>query len=359
MSNNVRVALIVFAATLLWFASGLLRNPPSEELQEASKAQQTAVKAAWFEARAYASGIAARGQTEPNRTVTLRAEVAGRVEAVPAERGELVAQGDLICQLAKEDRGERVAEARAGVAEAKLQYQGALKLKDKGYQSDVAIAQAKARLDSATANLKRSELELSNTEIRAPFAGVLEIRQVEVGDFMDRVSVCGTLLEVSPLKATAQVSEQKVQQINFGSVAQVVLANGETINGKVSYVSQQASEGTRTYRVEVTIPNADARLRAGLTAQLLIPTREVQAHLVPSVLLSLADDGSVGLRILDDENRVQYTAVQIIGDDPKGVWVSGLPERALLITVGQEYVANGEEVSVTLEGEAYTGLLSK
>jgi hypothetical protein len=65
----------------------------------------------------------------------------------------------------------------------------------------------------------------------------------------------------------------------------------------------------------------------------------------------LDDAGRVGVRLLDEKNRVRFSLVELVGDHPQGVWVTGLPEKTLLITVGQEYVSNGEEVSVTLEAD--------
>lgn len=349
MSKNVRVALIVFISTLLWFASGLWKAQKGVERTEVRATGQTAVTAAWFEARPYVSSLVARGRTEPNRAVVLRAEVDGPVIAVPGQRGQRVAAGDTVCELADQDRGQRLVQARAVLAEAELQYQGALKLKTKGYQSDVAIAQAKAALETARADLKRREIDLANTAIKAPFAGIVESRAVEVGDYMDRGGECAVVLEISSMKVAAQVSEQQVQRIVAGDLALVELVTGARLEGQISYIGQQAAPGTRTYRVEVLIPNPDQQLRAGLTAEIVIPVHNVMAQRIPSSLLSLDDDGGLGVRLLTEDDRVRFTRVQIVGDEAQGVWVLGLPERARLITVGYEYVANGEVVDVTMD----------
>ena len=359
MNKNVRVALLVFVVTLLWFASGILKAPKVEEQSTAPESNLTRVTATWVSASPYVSKLSARGRTEANRTVSLRAELSGRVISVPADRGQRVAAGDVICELALEDRQQRVDEAVAALTEAELRFDGAKKLQKRGLQSELAIAEAKSGLQHARADLKRRQLDLDNIVIRAPFDGVLETRDVEVGDFMDRGTVCARLLEITPLKVTAQVSEQKIQQIALGSPAQVSLVGGEVVNGSVSYLSQQATSDTRTYRVEVLIPNPGAQLRAGLTAQFVVSSRQVNAQRIPAGLLGLGDAGEIGVRILNDDRRVAFREVQIIGDEASGVWVLGLPEKTLLITVGQEYVANGEQVDVTMEEREYTGLLTE
>lgn len=359
MSKNVRAALVVFIATLGWFLVGMWKAPDVSEQESKGGDKLTAVKAAWFQARPYASTLMVRGRTEANRAVSLRAEVSGRVVEVPAERGTMVAEGDVICRLAREERDQRVIEAKAALAEAQLQYKGALQLKEKGYQSEVAIAQAKASLELAKANLERRQLDVENTVIRAPFDGVLQSREVEVGDYMDRGNICAEVLEVSPLKVSAQVSEQKVQQIVMGRHARVWLVNGEEVTGQVSYISNQADPQTRTYNVEISIPNPDSRFRAGLTARLELPFEEVTAQRIPSGLLTLGDAGEIGVRVLTDDHIVSFRPIQIIGDEVEGVWVLGLPERTLLITVGHEYVANGEEVRVEMEDQAYTTVVTQ
>ncbi|MCV6605942.1 MAG: efflux RND transporter periplasmic adaptor subunit [Porticoccaceae bacterium] len=326
------------------------KAPQVEEQADTAENRRTLVTAQWFQAQPYASQFSARGRTEPNRAVNLRAEVSGRVIAVPAERGQRVAAGDVVCHLAVEDRQQRVNEANAALKEAQLRFQGVSKLKQQGLQSELAIAEAKSGLERARADLKKRQLDLQNTEIRAPFAGVVETRPVEVGDFMNRGDSCAQLLEISPLKVVAQVSEQQVQQISLGSPAQVQLVDGSQAAGEVIFLGQQASAATRTYRIEATIDNADNRLRAGLTAQFVVSSRELLAQRIPSSVLGLGDSGEIGVRLLDDDKRVQFQEIQIVGDDAGGVWVLGLPQDALLITVGQEYVTSGEQVEVKIVG---------
>ncbi|MGS2722533.1 efflux RND transporter periplasmic adaptor subunit [Porticoccus sp. GXU_MW_L64] len=350
MSKNVRIALLVFLATLLWFVTGMWKAPQVEEKADTANNQRTLVTAQWFQTQPYASRFSARGRTEPNRVVDLRAEVSGRVVAVPAERGQQVAAGDVVCRLAVEDRQQRLDEASAALKEAQLRHQGVAKLKQQGLQSELAIAEAKSGLERARADLKRRQLDLQNIDIRAPFAGIVETRPVEIGDFMNRGDNCGQLLEISPLKVVAQVSEQQVQKISLGSPAEVELVDGSRASGAITYLGQQASAATRTYRIEATINNANSRLRAGLTAQFNVSTRELLAQRIPSSVLGLGDSGEIGVRLLDDSYRVQFQEVQIVGDDSDGVWVLGLPDSALLVTVGQEYVANGEQVEAKVVG---------
>lgn len=357
MNNKVRTALIVLVLIAVWFLSGLLfkdsngQTPQKVNGSEADTAHKledvqplTKVKTRWLEAQSYSRQVIARGRTAVNRQVTLRAEVSGRVVAVPVEKGQSVTPGEMVCELATEDRPQRVREAQSAVEEADIEYRGALKLKQRGFQSEVAIARAKARLDTAKADLSLKQMNLANTKIIAPFAGFIDTRPVEVGDYMDRNHICAELVETNPLKVVARLSEREVVRVSVGRPAQVTLSTGEKVRGEVIYLSQLADPVTRTYNMEILLPNPDHRLRAGVASQVLVAADELQAHRIPASLLALGDSGEVGVKVLDDDNSVRFSPVTLVGDDSEGVWVTGLPPRVQLITVGQEYVSIGEEV---------------
>ncbi|MEH6529344.1 MAG: efflux RND transporter periplasmic adaptor subunit [Porticoccus sp.] len=356
LNANVRIALIILVLITVWFASGVITRGVTsggaddpEKNSSPTDTSLTKVRVDWVEAEDYSRQVVARGRTKANRQVTLRAEVSGKVVAVPVDKGMPVNEGDTICELAKEDREQRVVEAKAEVARAEIEYRGALKLKQKGYQSDVAIAQSKARLESARADLSLKQLNLLNTKIVASFSGFIDSRPVEIGDYMDRNNVCAELVEMNPLKVVSRLSEREVVQVSVGSTAKIHLATGEEVTGSVVYLSHLADPQTRTYEMEIILSNIDYRLRAGVASQVLVSADQLRAHHVPASLLSLGDSGEIGLKALDDEGRVQFIQVSLVGDDGEGVWVTGLPQRIQLITVGQEYVTAGEQVVSELD----------
>ena len=120
----------------------------------------------------------------------------------------------------------------------------------------------------------------------------------------------------------------------------------------LSFVGQQSDPETRSYPLEIQVPNADRRLRSGITTEILIPVSEVMAQKVSPALFALNDEGVIGVRTVNGNRRVEFNPVEIIRDDADGVWVAGLPDMATLITVGQELVVPGEEVEVDYEPAA-------
>ncbi len=363
MRKTTITAGAVAALAGVWLLSGQLGAdrsvaiaPSLAELNAGARAgggdaAPTPVRGRVIYAEAYPARVKVRGNTESKRTVDVRAETGGRVVARPVERGDRVASGDLLCRIAIEDRQARLAEARAATNQALMEHRGSLRLKDQGFQSETAIAQAKARLASAQARLKEAMLDIERTEVRAPFAGVVEETALEVGDFAQAGTPCASIVDLDPMLLVGRVSEADVYRIGAGAVADGHLATGETVQGRISFVGQQAAADTRTYRVEVTVANADHRLRSGITAEIDIVVDEVLAHKISPAVLALDDAGRIGARTVGSDQRVHFHLVQIVADEADGVWVTGLPNPATLITVGHQLVVAGERVAVQFEDD--------
>ncbi|MBV1876280.1 MAG: efflux RND transporter periplasmic adaptor subunit [Pseudomonadales bacterium] len=286
--------------------------------------------------------------TMASRTVQVKAEVSGRVEQIAVNKGMQVNAGDLLCRLALDTRLSDVDQTKAELKSARLEYQGVLDLKRQGLQSDMSVARAQATLARSRASAKRAELSLAKTNIVAPFAGVVEHQAVEVGDFLEVGKNCITLMEIDPVLVVGQVAEKRVGSVALGSQAQIKLITGKHLTGVVSFVGRSPDEDTRTYLIEVTIKAPGSDIRAGLTAKMELSLGREAAHLISAASLVLDDKGMVGVRTVDEENVVRFTAVQIVAEEPSGIWVRGLADEVNLITVGQEEVFAGQIVKMDL-----------
>jgi multidrug efflux system membrane fusion protein len=287
-----------------------------------------------------------RGRTDSKRTAHISAETNGRVVARPVERGDRVGKGQLLCELAADERPALIADARAGLKRAEIEYRGAIELKDRELLSEIRIAQVAAELESARSRLAMERLNLERTRITAPFAGVVNDLHLQVGDFASVGTPCATLIDLDPLLITASVSEREIDFVEIGSSVTARTSTGQRLEGLVTFVGSQSDSTTRTYPVEITVPNPDLRIRAGLTTVVSVETRTVLAHRVSPALFTLDDAGLIGLRAVDDDNRVVFHPVSIVEDAADGAWVTGLPGVVRLITVGQEFVSAGQRVEV-------------
>ena len=155
------------------------------------------------------------------------------------------------------------------------------------------------------------------------------------------------IMRLNPMVITGEVTEKNVDQIKLGQKVDINLIDATSLQGSISYISKSANPSTRTYKIEATVSNKDGSIREGLSADMLVPLREVLAHLIPSYLISLNDEGELGVKVLID-TKVKFSKIQIVEDTVDGLWVTGLPEKATVITVGQEYVINGQIVNAEI-----------
>ena len=353
MTNTVKTAIFVFLMLILWMLSGFLFNnstpTTSISLDLNPETKIINVKAKEFSSELRLSSVVVQGRTESNRSVKVASETNGIVRSILINKGDQVKEGQILCILATDSRKAKLDEAQALMRQRKLEWEASKVLVEKGYRSQTKAAGSKASYDAAKALVAQMEQELENINIRAPFDGFFNDNISEVGDFLSVGMPCGQVIDYNPILVTGQISEQEIKQVKTGVIAEARLSTGETLNGLVSYISKTADRKTRTFRVEVRIQNSDFKIKDGITTELFIPTQKVTAHLIPPSSLTLDSEGKIGVRYINKDNIVIFSSVKIIGDKGELVWVKGLPEKVTIITVGQEFVLEGQKVKYTLE----------
>jgi multidrug efflux system membrane fusion protein len=298
------------------------------------------------------SAVVLRGRTEAARQVALMAETSGRVNSPPIAKGTKVAAGDLLCTLDIGTREATLAQAEASLAQARLAFDNAKALKQNGFAAETQVAAARAGYEAAEAALTAARRDIENTRISAPFAGVLESDTAELGALLQPGSPCATVLALDPIRLVGFVPELEVDRVTLGAPAGARLATGREVIGRVSFVSRSADPATRTFRVEAEVANPDLSIRDGQTAEILIQSAGRRAHLLPQASLTLADDGSLGVRVVGEDPELgavaRFVPVELLRDSPEGVWVAGLPDSAKVIVEGQDYVTDGVPLEVTM-----------
>lgn len=292
------------------------------------------------------SQVVLRGRTEAARTVVVRAETPGVVAAAPATEGSFVRQGQVLCRLAVDARQAALDQARALLSMRQLQRKAAADLADKGYRSPTQVLEAQANLDAAQAQVRAAEIALRQVDIRAPYAGVFDKRDAEVGTYLSPGQPCGTMIELDPLLVVGDAPETEAAKLRVGAPATAKLVSGQTLNGVVRYVARDSDPQTRTYHVEVSVRNPGNVVRSGLSAELRVGSGVAPAHLVPVSALVLDEAGKQGLRYVQADNRVAFAPVTVLEETPQGMWVGGLRGSVRVITVGQSFVAEGQKVRV-------------
>lgn len=355
MRKTYITATVIALVLGLWLGSGLIMvssapeigsiaDQKREQMRVLEDLAPTKVRVAVMDATPQNRMVKVRGKTENKRTVDVKVELEGTIVLRPVERGTVVVKNELLCQISIEDRRASLFESREALNQARIEYQGALSLKQKGYNSETAIAGAKARLAAAEANLSRREINMRKIEVRAPFAGIVEDVHQEIGDYVTPGASCATVIDMDPMLLVGRVSEQDVIELSLGQQAIGYLRNGQVVRGPVSFIGQQNDKTTRTYAIEIELSNQNQELRSGITTEIHIPVESILAQKVSPALFGLDDDGGVGIRTINEDNIVEFYPVTILADAEDGVWVAGLPNRASVIVVGQELVTPGERV---------------
>lgn len=298
-------------------------------------------------ARTVESGMVLRGRTEAARKVDVRSETSGLVISEPLRKGARVAAGQVLCELDPGTRNAQLAEARARLAEAEVNNRAAASLARKGFTSETTAIARRAALESAMAAVEIAETEIARLRIHAPFSGILENDAAELGSLLQPGGLCATVIDLSMIKLVGFAPENAVARISVGSPARAQLLTGERLVGEVSFVARSADPRTRTYRVEVEVPNPDLSIRDGFTAETVIAFDGEKAHLLPQAALTLDDQGRLGVRTATAAGTAKFMPVELIRDSTDGVWLGGLPESVDVIVVGQEFVEDGRRLDIT------------
>ncbi len=342
------LAILYFVFHALFAGSAPAKDAPQDAAPKSAPAAQAFnVIGQDLQASQRPSVLTLRGKTEAARQVSVRAETAGAVAQTPAREGAKVKKGDVLCRLSVQARQANLDQARATRDARKLEWVAARTLEKKGHRSATQTAAAKAAYDAARAGVRQAEIELENINIRAPFDGVFERRDAEIGDYLAPGQSCGIVAELDPLIVSANVSEKDIARVSVGLKGRARIASGQSFTGTVRYIDPIADAATRTFRIELQVDNAKGELRAGMTADLRLDGPPVSAQLIPADTMVLNSAGQLGVRTVDATNHVRFFPIDIIEDGDNGIWVSGLPEHVTVIIEGQDFVREGSLVNLT------------
>lgn len=343
--TSLLLAAGVAVVVALWMLSGIGSSSVdfSTETRNANDDSLMRVRVEQVRAGEVVREVIVSARTEPNRVVRLKAETDGAVVALGVNRGSRVNQGDTIVELDMRDRNARLVEADSLINQRQLEFEALENLRNQQFTTQVQKAEARARLDSAHAARERIVLEIGNTSIVAPFDGIVQDRNVEIGDFVRSGDGVIDLVDIDPLIIAGEINGKEVSELDVGGLGRAKLVDGTLIEGVIRYLAPVADENTRTFRIELEVANPD-NIRAGLTAELNLDGSKISAHDVSPALLTLSDNGIVGVKTVNNNNRVEFYPVEIAGATADGILVTGLPESVRVITVGQGFVTVGQQV---------------
>lgn len=328
------------AAWMMAPAPGVSAPPVSKP---SAPVEKQSVRTIRSQAQEVVRKITAEGETRPMREGQVSPRISGVVSKILVEKGERVEEGQEIVILDVPGFASQEREARARLDEARRERDKIKSLAGKGLATEDQQAKARTSLASAEAAWESIIETRSDMTLRAPFRGVVNDLAVEIGDNVSPGASVSSVLDMSRLVVGATIPQRDAGNVGVGQAARVSLATGEHAEGEVVFVSAVADSGTRSFPVEIQIPNENGQLRAGVSASIVLEGPAHLAHSVPSAYLSLDASGQLSVKLVENGVVVAHK-VEIVNSGLDDVQVTGLPEKAEIITVGQGFVLPGDEV---------------
>jgi multidrug efflux system membrane fusion protein len=348
---NRIVAVGIVVAAAAWIVSGHLF--PHENAESRAAIGTTAAAQKLFRVSVAVARLEQRsrqlvlsGRTEADKKMMLTARADGVISALKVRRGSVVKEGDVIAILSDEARDSRVLQAKAMLMQRKTELAARMKLVEQGTMPKLEAVNLETQFKAAEAGLAAAEAEKDRSIIRAPWSGIVNDVPVEIGQAV--LSFSGKdivqIVSIDPVLAVVEVAERNLQNVHVGDTAEIRLVTGHKAQGKIRFISKSAISATRTYRVEVEVPNADGFIPDGITAEVTIPLAAVSSVSVPRSALTFSSGGELGVRSVEAGDKVQFVPVSIIEDQQQTMWVSGVRDGSRVIVQGQDFVREGQQV---------------
>ncbi len=347
MNRSLIIAIALTVVAVGWVFSG--SNATSESVAAEDSAapiqpEKFKVKVKTIVAEAVTDSLFLQGQIEAAREIEIKAEVQGVVTRLGSDKGSRLKQGERIIELDVSDRLARLKKAKAELDVKKSERDAGAQLQQKNMLSKNQQQQNIANVLAAEAEVKEIQVEINKTLVKAPFATVLNDRYVEVGDYVSPGDPLVYLVDDSYVLISADVPQQYIAKLTLGQTVNAVLLDDREVEGKISFISTSADPNTRTFRIEAKSENTKGILRFGQSARVTIEIGEQKAHKLTGSLLDLNSEGILQVKGINVENKVITQTVDIIRSERDGIWLKGLPETFRVITVGQGFVTEGDEI---------------
>lgn len=352
-------AVVVLVAFAAWMGTGKFSSvgsaQPENQAQPPPAAGATPETAPKATARTvavvvpprvqHARAIRLSGLTQADKRAVLATRAAGIIEQLPIKQGEMVKAGQPVLVLNAEDKPAMIDMATQVVKQRQAELEAQQRLAKTGTVSKLSLDTAVSALAQAESQLKAAQANLERMTSLAPFDGVIDSVDVELGSAVAQGAQIATLLSLNPVVVKGEVSERDLRYIKVGDDAEALLVNGERVTGTVRYISRESTPATRTFRVEVAIPNPDERIPAGMTAEITVRAEAADSVVLPRSVVTLSANGDLGIRAVDKDNKIVFFPIDLLDDLTNGLVLGGVPADVQVVVAGQDLVTEGDIVN--------------
>ena len=291
---------------------------------------------------------------EPNRVIRLSAEVAGRVEQIGPEKGDVVRAGDLLIQLNADLLQPQSEIAKAQVEYDQIEHERMANLVRENATAQRDLDNATTQLAISKARLEEIRARLDRTRILAPTGGVLNDLLVEEGEYVDPGNPVAEVVETDTVKVVVEAPERDIAFFAVGAKAEVLVdtkGQQRSLAGPLTFISELADSRTRSTRMEITLKNEERLLRSGQIVRVRL-TRQIlkDAILIPLLAVIPMEDGMAVYVVNSAQAQRRQVELGTIKGDHIQV-TAGLEPGDRLIVAGHRFVAPGQKVNVIAENK--------
>lgn len=286
---------------------------------------------------------------EPNRIVTVSAEVGGRIERIPPEEGSKVRAGDLLVQLNTDLILPEFESAKTQVERDQIEFDRMTNLAKENAATQRDLDNATSGLAISKARLEGIRARLERTSILAPNTGVLNDLLIEEGEYIDPGKPVAQVVDTDTVKVAVEIPERDIAFFTVGEKADIFAdTKGQTrlLAGTISFISELANSQTRSTRMEIILDNKDRLLRSGQIVRVHLTRRIIKdAILIPLLAVIPMEDGMAVYVTNSEEAQRRQVDIDIIKGDHVQV-TRGLEPGDKLIIAGHRFVAPGQKVNI-------------
>ena len=293
--------------------------------------------------------ISSVGAFESPEMTTVASEIEGRVVALDVPEGRLVEQGHVLARLDDAESRASLRVARARLQNAKDRLARLERLRERDVSSEQAYDDARAEFDAATGAFQEAQTRLEKTTLRAPFTGVLGLRQINVGQYVDGGTPIVELTQVDPLELVFSVPQRFAGELALGQRVEGRVGRcGPRFEGQVDAIDPRVNPATRSVQLQASVPNVDASLFPGMAVSLkLVVGAFEDAIVVPQEAIVRQGTRHI-VYTLDEQDAAQQATVLLGEFFADGVHVRrGIEPGARVVAAGQQKLRPGARTAAT------------
>ncbi len=289
----------------------------------------------------------ATASLDPDKRADVLARVSGVIESIVAEEGDEVAMGEILLHIEDDEYRYRTTMARVDLEKQESRLTRAQTIFEQGLSSAEDFDAIRTDKASAEANLELAELELSYTNVRAPFAGQVVHRYVDQGQTVSNGTPLFSLADMHRLLARVFIPAKEFRSIRPDQpVRLVVSSTGDRLEGRIDLVNPLVDPESGTIKVTVEVRNYPPTTRPGDFVEVSIVTdRHTDALLVPRVAV-VTERGQRSVYVVEGDTAHQRPVTVGFEDDTNAEIVAGLEPGELVVIQGQRTLREGQPVSV-------------